>query len=156
MTEDSLLIKDRAQRIVAEITMLIESQANVYDAGGPVSRLIEYVVDGDSSLYRDDYVLRFIFDAAQTVAAKPWKSERDVYDRLPPYGFRKEEEILRWAHWFGSHRKRPPFINRFLKEVQATDIRKSVHDLMFDTFRYEQVSVASKVLSYIKDDANWK
>ncbi|HQQ15026.1 MAG TPA: hypothetical protein PK764_05790 [Deltaproteobacteria bacterium] len=156
MTEEKTVLTERAETIVREITALMEERRDFSDAGALVSRLFDYVAEGDRDLCRDIYIQRFVFDAAQTIATKPWEKESDIYEKLPPYGFRGDEETLRWAHWFGSHRKRTLSVNRFLIEVQATQIRQSVHDMMFETFRYEQKSVAAKVIGYLKDDANWR
>lgn len=156
MAEKKTAVIKRAEKIVAEITRLMDEQVDLHKPGTLVSSLIDHVAQGDRELCGDRYVRRFIFDAAQTIATKPWEKESDIFDRLPPYGFRKDEETLQWAHWFGSHRKRTLSINRFLLEVQGTQIKQSVHDLMYETFRYEQKSVASKVLCYLKDDTNWK
>lgn len=156
MAEKKTAVIKRAEKIVAEITRLMDEQVDLHKPGTLVSSLIDHVAQGDRELCGDRYVRRFIFDAAQTIATKPWEKESDIFDRLPPYGFRKDEETLQWAYWFGSHRKRTLSINRFLLEVQGTQIKQSVHDLMYETFRYEQKSVASKVLCYLKDDTNWK
>jgi hypothetical protein len=173
MTEERCIVRERAQKIVSEFTRLIEegngSCLNGADDAGPgkeqdgtdrhrlaVNRVIEYAVEGDRELVGDCYVMRFVFDAALAVAEKPWETPCDVYDRLPLYGFRKNEEVLQWAHWFGSHRKRTLSVNVFLRDIQNVSTRKSVNDLMFETFRAEQRSIASRVISFLKDDAHWK
>jgi hypothetical protein len=150
MTEHDT-IRTRAQRIVDEITRAVESGSEVPHAGPAVSGLLGRVAGDDEALRKDRYVQRFIFDTARIIAEKPWSTRGDVIEKLPPYGFRREEEVLQWAHWFGSRRERRLLVNRFLLEVQGTDIRKSVHDLMFETFRYEQQAVAVKVLDHLEE-----
>ena len=150
MTEQET-IRERAQRIVDEITRAVESGSKIPQAGPAVSGLLSRVAGDDAALRKDRYVLRFIYDATRVIATKQWNTHSDVLEKLPPYGFRREEEVLQWAHWFGSRRERRLLVNRFLLEVQGTDIRKSVHDLMFETFRYEQQAVASKVLDHLEE-----
>ncbi len=156
MTQDKAVIVERAHKIIAEITRAMEEHLDFHDAGRLVSSIVDHVVQEDRDLIQDRYIRRFIFDAAQTLATKPWEKESDILDRLPPYGFRRDDELLQWAHWFASHRKRALSINRFLLEVQGTQIKQSVHDLMYETFRYEQKSVASKVIGFLKDDTHWE
>jgi hypothetical protein len=127
MTEEKTVLTERAETIVREITALMEERRDFSDAGALVSRLFDYVAEGDRDLCRDIYIQRFVFDAAQTIATKPWEKESDIYEKLPPYGFRGDEETLRWAQ-FGSHRKRTLSVNRFLIECRATQIRQSVHE----------------------------
>ncbi len=173
MTEEKYMVRERARKIVSEFTRLMEERhgpsltgadipgprrerdgsAPHYDA---VNRVIEFAVDGDRELIGDRYVTRFVFDAALAVAEKPWETPDDIYEKLPLYGFRRNEEVLRWAHWFGSHRKRTLSVNVFLRDVQEISTRKSVNDLMFETFRAEQKSIASRVICFLKDDAHWR
>ncbi|MFY9399236.1 MAG: hypothetical protein WAR22_12830 [Desulfomonilia bacterium] len=150
MTEQHIT-RQRAQRIVDEITRAVESGTGISDAGPEVSALLDRVTGGDPAQRKDRYVQRFIYDAARIIAEKPWSTRGEVLEKLPPYGFRREEEVLQWAHWFGSRRERMLLVNRFLLEVQGTDIRKSVHDMMFETFRYEQQAIAAKVLDYLEE-----
>ncbi len=173
MTEERCVVRERAQKIVSEFAELMEErhgpsrtgtsipgtgrerdgEARRYDA---VNRVVEFAVDGDRELIGDRYVMRFVFDAALAVAEKSWETPDDIYERLPLYGFRKNEEVLQWAHWFGSHRKRTLSVNAFLRAIQDVSTRKSVNDLMFETFRAEQKSIASRVISFLKDDEHWE
>ena len=90
MTEQET-IRERAQRIVDEITRAVESGSKIPQAGPAVSGLLSRVAGDDAALRKDRYVLRFIYDATRVIATKQWNTHSDVLEKLPPYGFRREE-----------------------------------------------------------------
>jgi hypothetical protein len=155
MTENKDVLKQRAQMILDEITREKTDHGFSYPAGGMVSSLTEHVTDNDRDLLKGNYIIRYIFDTAMTITTKSWEKTSDIMNLLPPYGFRKEEEIPQWAYWFTSHKKRTLSVNRFLHEIQGTDIKQSVFDMMFETVRYEQTTIALRMIQYLSDEDNW-
>lgn len=155
MTQHTMLLKQRAQEIVNEITTDAGCSDLTFPAGGIVSALVEYVTKGDKELLKGNYIIRFIYDAAMTIITKSWEKSDEIYSLLPPHGFRRDEEIPQWAYWFSSHRKRTLMVNRFLNKNQSIDIKQSVFDMMYETVRYEQISVAEDVIRFLCDDGTW-
>jgi len=156
MTQDKTLLKKRAQQILDEITGEKRDQGFSYPSGGKVSSLVDHVTGGDRDLLKGNYIVRFIFDTAMTITTKSWEKTNDIINLLPPHGFRKDEEILQWTYWFCSHKKRTLSVNRFLNEIQGTDIKQSVFDMMYETVRYEQKTIAAGVIRFLSDDDNWR
>ena len=155
MTDNKDILKQRAGMILDEITGEKADQGFSYPAGGVVSSLAGHVTQNDRDLLKGTYVIRFIFDTAMTITTKSWEKTTDIMNLLPPHGFRKEEEILQWSYWFCSHRNRTLSVNRFLHDIQGTDIKQSVFDMMYETVRYEQTTIAAKVIQFLRDDDNW-
>ncbi|MCE5276308.1 MAG: hypothetical protein LLG43_14370, partial [Deltaproteobacteria bacterium] len=54
--------------------------------------------------------------------------------------------------WFSSNTRRTLLVNRFLLTVKGTDMQTSVYDMMYETFRYEQMMVASRVMDFLRQD----
>jgi len=156
MTADRDILKQRAEIILEEIDIEKTDQCFSYPAGGKVSALVDHVTDNDRDLLKGDYIIRYIFETAMTITTKSWEKTSDIINLLPPHGFRKDEEIPQWAYWFCSHKKRTLSINRFLHEIQGTDIKQSVFDMMFETVRYEQTTIAARMIQYLSDENNWK
>ena len=156
MTQDTAVLKQRAQKILDELTGEKNGTGLTFPAKGMVSALVDQVTGNDKDLLNDAYIVRFIFDTAQTIIMKSWEKTGDIINLLPPYGFRNDEAIPQWAYWFSSHKRRTLSVNRFLREVQGTDINKSVFDMMYETVRYEQKNVAAEVIRFLSDDDRWR
>jgi len=156
MSDNCDIFKQRAGIILDEITRETTDRGLSYPAGGMVSSLVKHVTENNPDLLKDNYVLRFIFDTAMTITTKSWKKTSDIMNILPPHGFRKEEETLQWTYWFTSNKKRTLLVNRFLHEIQGTDIKQSVFDMMFETVRYEQKAIAARMIEFLSNEDNWE
>lgn len=152
MTDDTVLLKTNAQKILDERTDT-GNDPGISDLPGTLgSRLLDHAAEGHADLRTDRWVRGFAFITLKTITQKPWEKESEIYEKLPPYGFRRPEETAMWAQWFSSNTRRTLLVNRFLLTVKGTDMQTSVYDMMYETFRYEQMMVASRVIDFLRQD----
>ncbi len=149
---DRDLIITRARTLAKQ--MKPGAQDNLFE--GPEASRLRKVLAGESPARGcDRWVQRFITDTLVTIADKPWDTIQEILEALPPYGFRAPEQTEEWAHWFASLRERTLSVTHFINAYKKIGTMHSVFDLMYDTFRAEQIAVARVVLAFLMDDRAW-
>ncbi|MCE5275259.1 MAG: hypothetical protein LLG43_08990, partial [Deltaproteobacteria bacterium] len=75
MTDDKVLLKTNAQKILDECTGT-GSDPGISDIPGSLGfRLLDHAAEGNADLHKDRWVRGFIFITLKTITAKPWEKE---------------------------------------------------------------------------------